>query len=1018
MGFNIMQSAKDIKSKRVSVVKADGNTRTITGTFAVSANAITGLPTGNKIEVNDRIEFTYDSVATVIENGLVGVGDVSLLEAGTGFLRVDKTLSNFATLGAAQSAFTQGMLLSFQSGILTGATCIVKTSAGLGNVTVIDGAFAGDVGYWLIVFDTVTMTGMPALAAWNDYTTVSPSISIYQGIDETVNLTDLIVSSIASPTSVVIEQTVPDIASFDDVIVSKHNRMVGASILDQIEAQSLKIGGEAVIPQVVSVPFSPTLDFLKVLWKGRDNLDNVISSENPHITSGVITDPFNVGTDMEIIQMIPHPVDKTIIVLLYQNLIDTFFYIKCFKYTQEDGFDDSYTPYLIAGADDIDIRIEFSTFIRSFNGEVATDAPHDPILIVVGGKSTPGTAIYAGVVEIDTGTLAISDANCFTWGDTGQTTAGNQFTNIHKVQDLRQIKSSSANQYRKLAVAFNTNLILLQYDTTNDLFNVEWDCDDSTFSNENYDYFGNNDNDVVVVTDNTITKINSTPATSYTISENNFARMKKLYTGVLNSIVTLYKVSTYEGVGGESFQYDGNVDDVSNNPRTNVVYDVLPANFQNSSGKAQNRVFEIGKDKLLFFQSYGYYVLVEKLSGKLLYIGRIGSDTFLKSDRKIVCVNDDTILYHLGGDWKSHKFCTDGPYLAYKKEGTNAIIASQGDKITTPYALQKGATYYWGYYDNQIQLIPQITPVPGLAAMKLGVAADSNTFIVDFDPKRGSQSAINFPVSITRDQSVINNGLGEGRVLFESGGKVQQHANFILDPATAHLGVNATANPDFWIQTYGNIASGIAYDPTLNAGTHNDVVNGGANHLQFGLTGNIIITGIANPFVTTSGTAIYIIRNGSSQYKITFKHQNVGSLAINRFNLPNNGADYIIKPNGTALAFVNEQNGWFFITPPDELIPLAVSASAALDLQIHDKFNVTVNASPVVLTLSNPVAGKTYVFSMNQGATPEAITFAGTTIKWRENTPYVANAGANTEDSVTLYYNGTTLIGNFGVDYA
>jgi hypothetical protein len=239
----------------------------------------------------------------------------------------------------------------------------------------------------------------------------------------------------------------------------------------------------------------------------------------------------------------------------------------------------------------------------------------------------------------------------------------------------------------------------------------------------------------------------------------------------------------------------------------------------------------------------------------------------------------------------------------------------------------------------------------------------------------------------------------------------------VLDPATGHLGINATANPDFWIQTYGNIASGLLYDPTLGAGTHHDVANGGGSGLQFSAGGTSIITGIVNPFVTTAGTTFFILFNASASEKVILKHQDAGSATANQFTTPDE-VDYVLKPRQLVLLYGRDQTGWFIIDPSAEKTPLAVTASATLDLQINDKFNVTVNAAPITLTLSNPIAGKTYVFSMIQGATPDTITFAGTTIKWRENTPYVANAVANTVDSVTLYYDGTNLIGNFGVDYA
>lgn len=1016
------QSLKDILSKRQSVLKADGNVRTIAGTFAIASNEITGLPTGNKIEVGDRIELTYNSAATLLENGLVGVGDASGLESGTGILRIDKAQSNFATLGAVQAAFPGGMLISFQDDVFAGATVEVKVSPGLGGSTAIDGVGVGDTGYWIVTIDLTTATGFPVIPAWappitgGDYLTLSPSIPIYQGVNGAVNLTDLVVSSISSPTAVAIQQTVPNVASFTDVDVTKHSRVIGPLIGQNIEASTLKVGGESISSQVSAIPYSGFVNSIKLIWKGKDDANNIITNDTPHLPQISPTDVFNVGTDIDVIQLLNHPSHKDIVVMLYQNLIDSFFYVKCFKYTYENGFDDAYTPFLISGADSNEIRIQFSKFIDGVNRYVVeSPPPQDPLLFIIGGKSTPGNSIYAGVTRVDPNTLAISDSGLFTWGDIGATTA-NAITYPLKVVDIQSIKTSP-NAERRLVIVYDSSLAFIVYNTTSNTFSLEWDHagNSSTICNYDFEYHGNNDIFINVVKSNTMLMVDGVgPQTEYPISTNNFSKYKKLYYGTMHGELTLYKIDRYEGVGSESIQLENNLSPIGRK-RSKTTYDILPANFQNTSGKSQNVVMEIGNDKLLFFKSFGYYVLVNKENGKLLYLDRLGSNTIDKSGyRTIICVNDDTVLHHNGVAWQAVKFLTDGPYLAYGKDGNNALVAPNGSKVTTTFGLTKGLTYYSSWIDNQIKIIPLYGTIPGFAAKKLGVAVDTNTFVVDMDTNP-TPSSVEFPTTIEKDVTAIINGLGDGRLLFEASGKISQNNNIVV--AANKLGVVATATPDFNIQTYGNIASGIAYDPTLGSGTHHDVVNGEANHLQFSMGGDLVITGIANPFTTTSGTAIYLIRNVSNQYKITFKNQDSGSLAVNRFNLPN-GLDYIIKPNGIALAFVNESNGWFFITPPEESIAKDVTSTESVDLRAYDKINVTVNGAPITLTITDPAPGKTYVISVYQGGAPDTLTLAGTSIKWREGVAYTSNATPNSTDSITLYYDGATFFGNFGVDYA
>jgi hypothetical protein len=199
----------------------------------------------------------------------------------------------------------------------------------------------------------------------------------------------------------------------------------------------------------------------------------------------------------------------------------------------------------------------------------------------------------------------------------------------------------------------------------------------------------------------------------------------------------LSKVERYVGIGSVTYSIL-NFNDLNLDPLTRQIssayHETFPANFQNTSGRNQNLVFEIG-DKIVYYKSYGYYVIVEKSSGQFVYLCKLSNgDTLYKGDDfdKAIVINDSTILYYKNGTWVANKILINQE-LAYKVVDGYAYIAQQGDKVTTPYTLSKGKTYYWSYFSSSLKEIDMVSTSIGFIARPLGKSIGSNTFVVNKD---------------------------------------------------------------------------------------------------------------------------------------------------------------------------------------------------------------------------------------------------------------------------------------------
>jgi hypothetical protein len=433
------QILSDINSKPLTNLKVTGLTSTVPGSFSITSNVISTLPIGHGILIHDRISYAVTTTAVLTENGLVAVTDGTGLESGTGLLIVDQTLSNFLTIGAVQSAFPNGTLISFQSGILNGATAEIKTSALLGGQTAVDGATVGSPGYWVIVINLLTVTGFPVIASYPSSTAISPSISIYVGVNGSTPYNDLTVTSTTS-TSVTVAENVPN-SSFTNLTFEKHSRIVDSAVIDEADFDILRVKGSPIL-KGLRVPYSQSINNLTSIFYGYDTSNNIISGNSALSGEVAASDAF--FTSKTIYNVASHPLYPNVGVMCYFNSGDSKNYIVTFTYEYNIGYTFN-TPFEIIGSDTTlpsDIYMIFSTSWTPSNDLISAH------LVVVGGKSSPGTSVYMGAYSIDNLGNITED---IVWGNTGSVIGSGTFSGFVKAQDLKEI-NSSPNSYRFIIV--------------------------------------------------------------------------------------------------------------------------------------------------------------------------------------------------------------------------------------------------------------------------------------------------------------------------------------------------------------------------------------------------------------------------------------------------------------------------------------------------------------------------------------------------------------------------------------
>lgn len=719
-------------------LRAKKHTRTVTGSLVASSGVISGLPSKHKITAGDRIDISVTGTAPVaLENGVIAASDMSGYLYGAlgnvAYLRIDQAQSLFdfpgtypdqATARAAMEAvFTLGTTVYFDSGIFAGASINVGEFAVAPGQTVHDDTTPGLLsGYWYLILDLSTGVGFPTLAAFAaGETAVSPAVSVNDSAGGNINASGLIVTA-AGANSVTIPTGLPDIASFPDLTVHEHSEVADVLLTQELEAASLKVNGESVIAPVSKILYSGNVNNLKVIWSGYDNTSTQISGDTPHKTEITPTDVFNVGVDINLIQILTHPTDNTIGVMLYQDIATSKIYLKSFRYTYEGGFTNSYTPFEIIGADSIDVRAGFVTSVNYLTKVIANVQ-----LVVFGGKDTPGAAVYAGAYVISLSTLAVVETN--TWADTGIVIHGT-FTSLDRVIDAEYMSDSTT---VRMGVTFGSG----QFAYFEDLFTFIWDSTSAHIFYHSDIMLGQGSTQILVVNKEEMGSVGSTGDETFrTIASNIHARFRRIYSGSNAGTVMLLKVDKYKGVGSETIGITDFNNDVTIAPRGAVYFDVIPGNIQNGSTRLENLTFDLGNDKILTYKSYGYYVISDRETGQMVYLGKDGIRHLTKADRATaMLINGDTVLYYKSGAWKAQKFMPEGPFLAYTSNAGYAITAPPGVKVEVPYALEPGKTYFWGWDDQLIGMSTIVGTKPALAARRLGIATSSSLFVSEFTHK-------------------------------------------------------------------------------------------------------------------------------------------------------------------------------------------------------------------------------------------------------------------------------------------
>lgn len=725
------------QSRKQRPLRAAGFSRTVSGSLVASSGVISGLPAKHRIAIGDTIDISVAGpTPTGLEQGVVAASDMSGYLGGLlgniAYLRVDHALSLFdfpgtypdqaTALAAIRAVFTLGTTIYFNSGIFAGASINVGEITTAPGVTVHDDTTPGlSPGYWYIIVDLSTGSGFPALAAFPSETTVSPAVDILNSSGGSINLTDLLVSALPSSTSIQIASGLVDIASFPDLTVNQHSRIDDKLITADLETQTLQIGGVPVIAGSAKIPYSGTVANLKLLWEGKSDTGAAISNTEAHSPEISPTDVFNVGVDIAILQMVTHPMDNSIVVMLYQDLVDTFFYLKCFKFTYENGFDNAYTPIQIAGADSSDMKIGFATTYSQTTGAILSAS-----LYVFGGKSSPGTSIYGGIYVVNTTTLDITAS--VAWADTGSVIGSGTFTNIGRIHDA---KKQSVSAEKRLAVTYDNYAAVM---LVSDIFTVDFSTPTAEILYSTDVIVPQTGSEVLAVKRDTACLITSTGDGSVeVVPDNTYAEYEASYSGASYGNLRFYDLSGYKGVTGETKPIGSFSNFMTNDVASAISFDPLPYNFQNGSGREENVVLPLGTDKLLFYKSYGYYAIVERHTGSLIYLGRIGSNSLGKSSiDTTVIVNGDTVLYS-PGSWTSVRFLPNGPFVAYAKSGTDAIVAPSGARVQTTFNLDKHKEYYASYKANGISVSLVVDNNPVAGGRKVGFALDTNLFLSEIN---------------------------------------------------------------------------------------------------------------------------------------------------------------------------------------------------------------------------------------------------------------------------------------------
>ncbi len=170
------------------------------------------------------------------------------------------------------------------------------------------------------------------------------------------------------------------------------------------------------------------------------------------------------------------------------------------------------------------------------------------------------------------------------------------------------------------------------------------------------------------------------------------------------------------------------------------------------------------------------------------------------------------------------------------------------------------------------------------------------------------------------------------------------------------------------------------------------------------------------PYETLSlGLTLTLPTNGTKNWGTTLKsttwtkisqHQHTGS-GDGAQLVTNSIADYAI----TTVKLAKD----YGVTQAASVNASGTAATLDLSLGRAQFLNVGPASGTVVLTLSNPLAGTSYIVFITQGATARSVTWPAA-VKWPQGVAPILSTVNGSVDFVWLYYNGTDYKGLWELD--
>ncbi len=172
------------------------------------------------------------------------------------------------------------------------------------------------------------------------------------------------------------------------------------------------------------------------------------------------------------------------------------------------------------------------------------------------------------------------------------------------------------------------------------------------------------------------------------------------------------------------------------------------------------------------------------------------------------------------------------------------------------------------------------------------------------------------------------------------------------------------------------------------------------------------------PYTTLSlGLTLTIPTNGTTNWGTTLKNTTWTKISQHQHTGSGDGSQIVtgsIVANAITTAKLSKNYGY---TQGSTLTPAGTTQTIDFDTGNAQFLALGSATGTVVLTLSNPAAGSSYLIFITQGATPRALTWPAS-VKWPQGVAPILSTVNGSVDKVWLYYNGTDYKGEWEVSYS